>query len=224
MRLLYAEDEPELSEALVDYLEYRNFVVDAVTNGDDALDYAMTGKYDGIILDIMMPGRNGLEVLSSLRSKGCTTPIILLTAKAEVEDKVLGLDMGADDYLPKPFHMEELLARLRAAMRRREEYHPDILSFGDMKLDTHSGILSTEKESVSLSRQEYRLMEQLMMNSDGYITTEELFLKAWGFESDADIDNVWLYVSYLRKHISRIKAKVAIVSKRTMGYRLEKSL
>ena len=142
MKLLYAEDERPLSEAVVDILTYHNYLVDAVYNGEDAYDYALSGGYDGIILDIMMPKRDGIEVLSTLRKNGCKTPILLLTAKTQIDDRIRGLDAGADDYLPKPFDMGELLARVRAMLRRREEFHPDMLTFGDLSLNTQSGTLS----------------------------------------------------------------------------------
>jgi two-component system response regulator ArlR len=164
VKLLYAEDEPALSEAVVDYLTYHKYIVDAVYDGASAYNYAISGDYDGIILDIMMPKRNGLEVLSELRRNGCRTPVLLLTAKTQVEDRIHGLDAGADDYLPKPFDMGELLARIRAMLRRREEYHPDLVRFGDLTLDMRSGEISVGEMSFQLPKQEYRLMEQLMLN------------------------------------------------------------
>lgn len=221
MKLLYAEDEPALSEAVVDYLTYHNYIVDAVYDGAEAYDYAISGEYDGIILDIMMPKLDGLEVLSALRRNGCKTPVLLLTAKTQVEDRILGLDSGADDYLSKPFDMGELIARVRAMLRRREEFHPDLLQFGDLILNMQSAEISVGDASFQLPKQEYRMMEQLMLNHTMYMSTEDLLVKAWGFNTETDINSVWLYISYLRKRLAAINSKVEIVSKRNIGYKLE---
>ena len=221
MKLLYAEDEPALSEAVVDYLTYHKYIVDAVYNGEDAYDYAISGGYDGIILDIMMPKRDGLEVLSALRRNGCRTPVLLLTAKTQVEDRIQGLDTGADDYLPKPFDMGELIARIRAMLRRREEYHPDLIRFGDLTLDLQSGAINVGEMSFQLPKQEYRVMEQLMLNHTLYLSSEQLLVKAWGYDAETDLNIVWLYISYLRKRLSAMNSRVEIVSKRNVGYKLE---
>lgn len=224
MKLLYAEDEQPLSEAVTDILTYHKYIVDAVYNGVDAYEYALSGGYDGIILDIMMPGRDGIDVLSALRKNGCRTPVLLLTAKTQVEERIQGLDAGADDYLPKPFDMGELLARIRAMLRRREEFHPDLLSFGDLTLNIQSATLSCgEMESV-LPKQEYRLMEQLMANHNIFLSSEDLLIKAWGYDAQTDINSVWLYISYLRKRLAAMNSAVEIVSKRNIGYRLETPL
>lgn len=224
MKLLYAEDERSLSEAVVDILTYHKYIVDAVYNGEDAYDYAVSGDYDGIILDIMMPGQDGIEVLSALRKEGCKTPVLLLTAKTQVEERIRGLDAGADDYLPKPFDMGELLARVRAMLRRREEFHPDLIRFGDLTLNIQSGTLSCRETEFVLPKQEYRLMEQLMVNHKIFLSTEDLLVKAWGRETETDTNSVWLYISYLRKRLSAMNSNVEIVSKRNIGYRLETSL
>lgn len=224
MKLLYAEDERSLSEAVVDILIYHKYIVDAVYNGQDAFDYALSGDYDGIILDIMMPKMDGIEVLSALRKSGCKTPILLLTAKTQVDDRIRGLDAGADDYLPKPFDMGELLARVRAMLRRREDFHPDLLSFGDLTLNIQSGTLSCGNTDFVLPKQEYRLMEQLMINHKIFLSTEELLTRAWGYNAETDINSVWLYISYLRKRLMAMGSTVEIVSKRNIGYRLEKPL
>ena len=221
MKLLYAEDEPALSEAVVDYLTYHKYIVDAVYDGAEAYDYAMSGEYDGIILDIMMPKRDGLEVLSALRRNGCRTPVLLLTAKTQVADRIRGLDTGADDYLPKPFDMGELIARIRAMLRRREDFHPDLIRFGDLTLNMQSGEICVGEMSFQLPKQEYRLMEQLMLNHTMFMSTEDLLVKAWGYNTETDINSVWLYVSYLRKRLSAMNSKVEIVSKRNIGYKLE---
>lgn len=224
MKLLYAEDERSLSEAVADILIYHKYIVDAVYNGQDAFDYALSGDYDGIILDIMMPKMDGIEVLSALRKNGCRTPILLLTAKTQVDDRIRGLDAGADDYLPKPFDMGELLARVRAMLRRREDFHPDLLSFGDLTLNIQSGTLSCGNTDFVLPKQEYRLMEQLMINHKIFLSTEELLTRAWGYDAETDINSVWLYISYLRKRLMAMGSTVEIVSKRNIGYRLEKPL
>ena len=221
MKLLYAEDEPALSEAVVDYLTYHKYIVDAVYDGEEAYDYAMSGEYDGIILDVMMPKRDGLDVLAALRRSGCRTPVLLLTAKTQVEDRIRGLDAGADDYLPKPFDMGELMARVRAMLRRREEFHPDLIRFGDLTLNMQSGEICVGHMSIQLPRQEYRLMEQLVLNHTMYMSSEDLLVKAWGYNTETDINSVWLYISYLRKRLSAINSKVEIVSKRNIGYKLE---
>lgn len=221
MKLLYAEDERALSEAVVDILTYHKYLVDAVYNGEDALDFALSRDYDGIILDIMMPRRDGIEVLSALRQSGLKTPILLLTAKTQVDDRIRGLDAGADDYLPKPFDMGELLARIRAMLRRRAEFHPDLLVFGDLTLNVQTGTLARGGRECSLPKQEYRLMEQLMVNRNRFLSTEDLLVEAWGYDAETDLNSVWLYISYLRKRLAALDSRVEIVSKRSVGYRLE---
>ena len=221
MKLLYAEDEPALSEAVVDYLTYHKYIVDAVYDGEDAYAYASSGDYDGIIFDIMLPKRDGLSVLMELRKNGCRTPVLLLTAKTQVEDRIRGLDTGADDYLPKPFDMGELMARIRAMLRRREEFHPDLMRFGDLTLNLQSGELSSGDLSFLLPKQEYRLMEQLMINHTLYLSSEDLLIKAWGYNTETDLGSVWLYISYLRKRLLALHSKVEILSKRNIGYKLE---
>ena len=224
MKLLYAEDERSLSEAVVDILTYHKYIVDAVYDGEDAYAYALSGNYDGVILDVMMPGRDGIDVLSALRKNGYKAPILLLTAKTQVEDRIRGLDAGADDYLPKPFDMGELLARVRAMLRRREEFHPDLLSFGDLPLNIQSSTLGCRGMEFVLPKQEYRLMEQLMANHNIFLSTEDLLVKAWGYDAETDINSVWLYISYLRKRLAAMNSSVRIVSKRNIGYRLENPL
>lgn len=223
MKLLYAEDEQAMSEAVTDILTYHKYIVDAVCNGKDALEYALADSYDGIILDIMMPEMSGIEVLRELRKKGCRTPILLLTAKSQVEDKIEGLDAGADDYLPKPFEMGELLARIRAMLRRREEFTPDILTCGNLSLNMQSSQLSCGNRSFTLPRLEYRLMEQLMLNQGIYLSSDELMAKVWGYDSDAEIGAVWVYISYLRKRLTALGANAEIKVKRGTGYTLEET-
>jgi len=221
MKLLYAEDEMSMSEAVVDILKYHNYIVDAVYNGADAYDYASSEHYDGIILDIMMPGLSGIEVLEKLRKSGNKTPVLLLTAKAEVEDRVEGLDAGADDYLPKPFSMKELLARVRAMLRRRENFTPDILTVGNISLNMQSYELSGNGQSFVLPKLEYQMMELFMLNKGIYLSTEDLLVKVWGYDTDAEIGVVWVYVSYLRKRLIALDANVEIKAKRNIGYTLE---
>lgn len=221
MKLLYAEDERGMSEAVVDILTYHHYMVDAVYDGEEALAYAYGEQYDGIILDIMMPGMNGLEVLQKLRESGCNTPVLLLTAKAEIEDQVHGLDLGADDYLPKPFSMDLLLARIRAMLRRREDYTPDILQYGNVSLNRQSYELSANGKKMVLPKLEFQLMEILLLNRGIYLSTGDLLYKVWGSETDAEYGTVWVYISYLRKHLSALHANVHITVKRNIGYTLE---
>ena len=221
MKLLYAEDERAMSEAVTDVLTYHKYSVDAVYDGQDALDYARTEEYDGIILDVMMPKMSGLEVLRQLRSDGCRTPVLLLTAKAEVEDRIEGLDLGADDYLPKPFAMGELLARVRAMLRRREEFTPNLLTCGDLRLNQQTAELSCGSASLVLPKLEYKLMELLMLNQGRCLSTEDMLVKVWGYETEADVGVVWVYLSYLRKRLSALGSRVEIRARRGVGYMLE---
>lgn len=220
MKLLYAEDEKSLSEAVVDVLEYNKFSVDAVYDGMDALDYARSGHYDGIILDVMMPKLSGLEVLERLRAAGSKTPILLLTAKSEIEDRIAGLDLGADDYLPKPFAMGELLARIRAMLRRRAEFTPNVLSLGNLSLDRQSYTLSVGDNRMILPKLEFQLMELFLLNRGIYLSTEDILVKVWGYDTDTEIGVVWVYISYLRKKLTALGANVAIQAKRNIGYTL----
>lgn len=221
MRILLAEDEVAMSEAVVDILDYHHYAVDAVYNGADALDYARSQNYDGIILDIMMPRMDGIEVLRRLRSEGNRTPVLLLTAKGEVEDRIRGLDAGADDYLPKPFAMGELLARLRAMLRRRERYVPDVLELGNVALDPARFELRCGGRVQSLSKLEYQIMELLMRNPGMTFSAETLLERVWGCDSDAGVGAVWVYISYLRKKLTALGADVEIASRRGLGYSLE---
>lgn len=221
LKLLYAEDEAAMSEAVVDILTYHKYSVDAVYDGEQALHYALSEAYDGIILDIMMPGMSGLEVLQALRRRGNTTPILLLTAKAEIEDRIQGLDMGADDYLPKPFAMGELLARVRAMLRRKDQFTPDILKCGNISLNMQSYELSGNGQTFVLPKLEYQLMELLMLNQGIYLSSEDLLVKVWGYDTEAELGTVWVYISYLRKRLAALNANVAIRAKRNVGYTLE---
>ena len=221
MKLLYAADEAAMAEAVTDILRYHKYSVDAVDNGADALDYALGENYDGIILDVMMPKLSGLEVLRRLREAGCRTPVLLLTAKSEVEDRIEGLDAGADDYLPKPFAMGELLARVRAMLRRREEFTPNVIVCGDLALNQQSAELRCGEKTAVLPKLEYRLMELLMLNRGICLSTEDILVKVWGYETEADIGVVWVYLSYLRKRLAALGSAVEIKARRGVGYTLE---
>ena len=221
MRILLAEDEPAMAEAIVAFLQYHQYTVDWVDDGMDAYHQASAQAYDGLVLDIMMPGMDGLSVLARLRREGKNMPVLLLTAKGELEDRVLGLEKGADDYLPKPFAMTELLARVRAMLRRRDTWHADKLSFGGLELSSDTCLLSFGEGSFSLSRREYQLMELLMNNPGIYSSADTLLDRVWGMDSISEQGTVWVHISYLRKKISALGAPVEIRSKRGVGYALE---
>lgn len=219
MRLLLAEDEKELSNALTVILKHNNFSVDAVYNGLDALDYISLGKYDGAILDIMMPGLDGISVLKKVRAAGNSVPILLLTAKGEIDDRVLGLDSGADDYLPKPFSTKELLARIRAMTRRKADITADnLLSAGDITLDRLKFELSCNGNTTGLSGKEFQMLEMLMLSPEQVISTELFMEKIWGLDSDAELNVVWVYISNLRKKLKSIGSNVQIKAARSLGY------
>ncbi|MGO5095815.1 response regulator transcription factor [Agathobaculum sp. LCP25S3_E8] len=221
MRLLLAEDEKALSKALVTILERNNYSVDAVNDGQAALDYLEADNYDGVILDIMMPKIDGITVLKTIRSQGNRIPILMLTAKAEVDDKVLGLDAGANDYLTKPFHTQELLARIRAMTRTQTTQTDSRLQMGNVTLDCATFELSTPTGSFRLANKEFQVFELLMRNPHNLITSERLLEKIWGYDSEAEINVVWVYISYLRKKLSALQANIQIKATRNAGYSLE---
>lgn len=221
MRLLLAEDEKELSKALVAILERSHYSVDAVYNGVDALEYLEAGNYDGLILDIMMPQADGLTVLQTLRGRGDAIPVLLLTAKAEIDDKVAGLDAGANDYLTKPFAAKELLARIRAMTRSQNQAVNSVLQAGNLKLNLASFELSSPFGSFRLTNKEFQMMEMLMGNPKHLIPTERFMERVWGYGSEAEINVVWVYISYLRKKLSALQANVQIKAARNAGYSLE---
>lgn len=221
MRLLLAEDEKTLSNALVTILKHNNYSVDAVYNGEDAIDYIETGVYDGAILDIMMPKVDGITVLKTIRAGGNKMPVLLLTAKSDVDDKVLGLDAGADDYLTKPFVTKELLARIRTMTRRQAELTDNSLSFGDLKLDRVSFELSSPSGKLPLTAKEFQIMESFTNHPSQIISAERLMEKIWGFDSDSEINVVWTYISYLRKKLKLLQSGVTIKAVRNIGYTLE---
>ena len=221
MRLLYAEDERQMSEAVVDILTFHKYTVDAVYDGEQALAYLKTERYDGVILDVMMPKVNGVDVIRKMRAMQINTPVLLLTAKSEIEDRIVGLDAGADDYLAKPFAMGEFLARVRALLRRREEYTPEVMVFGNVSLNTANYELSTSEKAYTLSKIEFQLIELLMINKGIYLSTDDLLTKVWGYESDAELGIVWVYISYLRKKLATMNADIEISAKRNIGYMLQ---
>lgn len=222
MRILLTEDERSLSRAIVALLEKNNYSVDAVYDGAEALEYLAAENYDAVILDIMMPKVDGLTVLRQLRERGNPIPVLLLTARSEVEDKVLGLDMGANDYLTKPFATAELLARLRAMTRSQSAQTGSRLAFGNITLDQTTFILSSPSGSFRLANREYQMIELLLHNPGQVIPTERFLEKIWGYDSDVEINVVWVYISYLRKKLAALHADVQIRATRNTGYSLEK--
>lgn len=220
MRVLLADDEKELTNALTAILKHDHYAVDVVYNGEDALDYGRTENYDVIILDIMMPKMDGLTALKELRKANIGTPILMLTAKSEIEDRITGLDTGADDYLSKPFAMGELLARIRAMTRRKAEFTPNIIQAGNLTLNKENFELSTDKASIRLSNKEYQMMELFMNYPKRLFSTEQFMEKIWGYDSEAEINVVWVYISYLRKKLSTLEADVEIKASRGAGYML----
>ena len=223
MRILIAEDDPRLLKSLIHILEINKFSADGVLNGTDALTYAETGEYDGIILDIMMPGLDGIEVLKRLREQGVTTPALFLTARVEVSQRVEGLDAGADDYLAKPFSTSELLARVRAMLRRKDNYTPDLLMFNRVTLNRSTYELYYEGKRQNRSGKEFQVMEMLMQNPHMLITTDRFITHIWGWETSVDTSVVWVHISNLRKKIDSIAAPVKIRLVRNGGYILEES-
>mgnify|MGYP002680629174 FL=1 len=221
MRLLLAEDEKALSKALTAILERNNYSVDAVYDGQSALEYLETDNYDGVILDIMMPKVDGLTVLRKVREKGNLIPILLLTAKSEVDDKVEGLDAGANDYLTKPFHSKELLARIRAITRTQSAQTTSKLTLGNVTLDQATFELSTAKGSFRLANKEFQMLELMMSNPHQLISSERFLEKIWGYDSDTEINVVWVYISYLRKKLTALHADIQIKATRNAGYSLE---
>ncbi len=223
MRLLLAEDEKELSRALVTILKHNHYSVDAVYNGKEALDYLAVGDYDGVLLDIMMPEIDGITVLKTIRAAGNKVPVLLLTAKSEIDDRVEGLDSGADDYLTKPFAMRELLAIIRAMTRRKEEQTVSILTFGDVHLNRITFEVSTKIASVRLANKEFQILEMLMEHPKQVISSEQMIEKIWGFDSEIELNTVWVYLSNLRKKLTLIHAKIQIRAARNLGYFLEEN-
>ncbi|WP_066891876.1 response regulator transcription factor [Clostridium nigeriense] len=222
MKLLLIEDEKELSEALFQILTKNKYFVDSVYDGEDGLDYALTGIYDVIILDIMLPKLDGLSLLKKIRKEGILTPVIMLTAKSQIEDRVVGLDLGADDYLTKPFAVEELLARLRSITRRKGTVVNDnILTYGDIRLNINTYDLDVNDESIRLTLKEFEIIKYFMERPKCVVSKDDLITKLWGFDSEVEYNNIEVYISFIRKKLSYLKSKVNIVTIRGVGYRME---
>lgn len=222
MRILIVEDEPEIQRVLRILLEREKYSVDCVSNGMEAIEYMKSGAYDAVVLDVMLPGKDGISVLKTVRGQGITTPVLMLTAKADVEDRVAGLDAGADDYLPKPFASTEFLARIRALLRRKDTYIPDVLTLGNLSLHCATHELCTAKKRTKLNNKEFQIMELFLHNPGNLLSADLLMEKIWGWESDTDINVVWTYISYLRKKLKQLRANVEIQSIRGSGYVLTK--
>ena len=221
MRILIAEDEVATAKALKLLMEKAMYSVDIVHNGDDAWDYIQEGSYEVIVLDIMMPGKSGLEVLSLIRQNGIRTPVLLLTSKAEIEDRVAGLEAGADDYLPKPFATSELIARVKALGRRSENYNDSVQSIGNIILDSNKYEISVGKKSIKLTNKEFQLIELFILHPGQVFSTEHLMEMIWGYDTESDVDVVWTTIGYVRKKLRQIKANVEIKTMRGIGYALE---
>ena len=221
MRLLIAEDELDLAEALTVFFEKNHFSVDAVHNGFDAYEYASTGEYDAVILDVMMPKMDGIQVLEKLRQEGVKTPNMMLTAKGQKSDRITGFNAGADDYLPKPFAPDELLSRVRAILRRSEAYQPSVLRFADLTLDPNSGALTCGEMSVRLSGREFQVMELFLRSPRQVFSAERIMERVWGWDNEAEINVVWVNTSNLRKKLRAIGSRVTLQANRGLGYALE---
>ena len=221
MRVLLAEDDTRLLKSLMHVFTVNKFVADGVTNGVDAFDYASCGEYDAIVMDVMMPEKDGIQVLKELRENNITTPVLLLTARTQVGQRVEGLDAGADDYMSKPFATAELLARVRAIIRRKDNYTPEIICCGKAVLDSGRLSICGPRQKVALSAKEYQIMEMLMRNHDIILTSEQLITHIWGWETDVDISVIWVHISNLRKKIERSGSDLRIRFVRNAGYVLE---
>ena len=221
MKLLLAEDELDLAEALTVFFEKNHFTVDAVHNGFDAYEYAVTGGYDGIVLDVMMPKLNGIQVLEKLRSEGMSTPIMMLTAKGQTEDRITGFNAGADDYLPKPFDPDELLSRVRTMLRRGQTYRPAALTYGDLTLDPATGDLSCGDKTVRLGGREFQIMELFLRAPRQVFSADRIMEQVWGWDNEAEINVVWVNISNLRKKLKALGSHTALRANRGLGYLLE---
>ena len=224
MRILIAEDDPKLLKSLVHIFELNHYAVDGVDNGIDAFDFASSDEYDGLVLDIMMPGMDGVTLLKKLRAKGITTPALFLTARTEIDQRIEGLDAGADDYLPKPFSTGELLARVRAMLRRKDNFTPDMLTFGALSLNRSTYELICGGKSQALSGKEFQVMEMLMQNPNAIVTAEQLITHIWGWDTNVDTSVVWVHISNIRKKLEALSAFVTIKFVRNAGYTLEETV
>lgn len=223
MRILIIEDEISLADAISAILKKEQYFADAVYNGRDGLDYALSGIYDLILLDIMLPGMNGFDVLKEIRNNGISTPVMLLTARTEVNDKIKGLDCGADDYLTKPFNKGELLARIRALSRRKGEIPANELTYGDITLNQSTYELICGNLNVKLGAKEFRIMQMLMYSPKSIISKDEFIEKIWGYDSEAEYNSIEVYISFLRKKLSAIKSTMQIKASRGIGYYIEEN-
>lgn len=221
MRLLIAEDDAKLLKTLVHLFRMNHYLTDGVDNGHDALEYALTGEYDGLILDVMMPGMDGISLLKKLRESGITTPALFLTARTEVYQRVEGLDAGADDYLPKPFSTPELVARVRAMLRRKDNFTPDILSFGPITLNRSTYELCFGRNTLVLGGKEFEVIEMLMQRPGMLVSTEQFMTHIWGWDTSVDTSVVWVHISNIRKKLDALGAPVRIRFVRNAGYVLE---
>lgn len=221
MRILIVEDETRLAETLRQLMEDQRYQADTVGDGADGVDYGLTGQYDLIILDVMLPKVDGFEVARRLRSAHISTPILMLTARDDTSDKIGGLDCGADDYMTKPFDSGELMARVRALTRRQGEVLGDVLKVGDLSLECSSRLLQVGERSVRLGFKEFEVMRLLMVNSRAVVSKETLIAKIWGLDSEAEDNNVEVYISFLRKKLEHLRSRVKIRTIRMVGYRLE---
>jgi len=219
MKLLIAEDEKDLAEGLQVLFEKNQFLVDVVNNGEDALEMGLSGNYDAIILDIMMPKMNGIEVLEQLRKNGIKTPIMMLTAKTQKDDRIIGYDSGADDYMPKPFDVDELIARVRALLRRSGDYKDNNdITYEDLSFDSSSALLKCNSQEVRLNGKEFQLMELFIRNPGKVYSAEKLMERIWGWESESDVSVIWVHISNLRKKLKGLNSKVTISASRGLGY------
>lgn len=223
MKLLVAEDDPRLLKSLLHIFTLHKFSADGVSTGTEALEYALTGEYDGLVFDIMMPGMDGVAVLKALREKNITTPALFLTARTEVSQRVEGLDAGADDYLPKPFVTAELLARVRAMLRRKENYMPELLTLGGLTLNRSTYEISCQTKRQALSGKEFQVLEMLMQKPGMIVTQEQFLTHIWGWDAEVDASSVWVHISNLRKKLDKIEAPASIRFVRGAGYVLEET-
>ncbi len=221
MRILIAEDDPRLLKSLIHIMKTNNYSVDGVSDGKTALELALSDEYDGLLLDVMMPGIDGIEVLKSLRANGITTPALFLTARTEVEQRVEGLDAGADDYLPKPFKTAELLARVRAMLRRKDNYTPDLLTVGDLTLNRSTYEIIFGDSRRTLSGKEFQVLEMLMQKTNMIVTIEEIMTHIWGWDAEVDTSVIWVHISNIRKKLEAVSSPFTVRFVRNGGYLLE---
>lgn len=220
MKILLVDDERQLTQALSAILKQQKYSVDCAYDGEEGLDLALSGIYDLIILDIMMPKIDGISVLKEIRRNKLDVPVLMLTAKSEISDKITGLNFGADDYLTKPFNTEELLARVRALLRRKEKFTGDVLSFGDIRLDRDTFELSCEDKKITLGKKEFQILEMLLLNAGKSIDKEKFIEKIWGYDTEAEYNTIEVYISFLRRKLTAVGSRIEVKSIRGIGYTL----